>query len=222
MTREQTKAVLMTIIAAYPSYKPAAKTVDVWAAILEPYDYKEIGKGLAAYMRSDTSGFAPTPGQIIAASKTALAPDLSDGEAWGMVVLAMRNSTYGAEREFAKLPEVVRRAVGSPAVLTAWGQLAESSLAGAEASFKRSYKAEVQRADVKDSTAQRISLAETDRYKIPAMDTQAARESTETVRKHQITDALAVKILERLDYHAQDTPKMREDGIKTDFKSTDA
>lgn len=222
MTREQTKAVLMTIVAAYPSYKPAAKTVDVWAAILEPYGYKEIGKGLTAYMRSDTSGFAPAPGQLIAMAKTALAPELSDGEAWGLVVLAMRNSTYGAEREFAKLPEVVRRAVGSPAVLTSWGQLAEASLAGAEASFKRAYKAEVQRADVKDSTTQRISLAETDRYKIPAMEPQVTRESAEKVKKHQITDALAAKILNRLDAHAQDAAKTHEDGTKTNFKNVNA
>lgn len=222
MTREQTKAVLMTIIATYPAYKPAVRAVDVWAAILEPYDYAEIGKGLAAYIRSDTSGYAPSPGQIIAASKAALAPELSDGEAWGLVVLAMRNSTYGAEREFAKLPEVVRRAVGSPAVLTSWGQLAEASLAGAEASFKRSYKAEVQRADVKDSTAQRISLAETDRYKIPTWATQADAESVKQVKKHQITDALAAKILNRLDAHAQDTPESRKDGTKTDFKSVNA
>lgn len=222
MTEAETRKLIGLIVAEYPSFRPSALTPKMWSGTLEPYDFKEIFKGLVYFARNDTSGYAPSPGQLIAMARTALAPELSDGEAWGLVVLAMRNSTYGAEREFAKLPEVVRRAVGSPAVLTSWGQLAEASLAGAEASFKRAYKAEVQRADVKDSTAQRISLAETDRYKIPAWATQADAESVRQVKKHQITDALAAKILNRLDAHAQDTPESRENGAKTDFKSVNA
>ncbi len=160
MTREETKKVLAVISATYPGFKPqdAQTILSAWSMILEPYDYSEIQKGLMAYIRSDTSGFAPAVGQLIGKAQETLSGELSDGEAWGLVIIALRNSTYGAEREFAKLPKVVQKAVGSPQVLTQWGQLEEHMLSGAEASFKRAYKAETARSRAQTSIGGAVKI----------------------------------------------------------------
>ncbi len=153
MTIQETQKLIAVIANTYPAFQPKDPkgTLQAWAWALEPYDFTEVQKGLAAYIRSDTTGFAPSVGQLIGKAKETLSGELTDGEAWGMVVIALRNGTYGAEKEFAKLPEVVQKAVGSPQVITQWAQLEESMLTGAEASFKRAYKTECTRAQAKRS-----------------------------------------------------------------------
>lgn len=160
MTRQETQKILAVISATYPSFKPqdAQTILNAWAMILEPYDYREIQQGLMAFIRSDTSGFAPAVGQLIGKAQKTLSGELSDGEAWGFVIIALRNSTYGAEQEFAKLPKVVQRAVGSPQVLTQWGQLEEHMLSGAESSFKRAYKAETARSRAQASIGGAVQI----------------------------------------------------------------
>lgn len=160
MTIQETRKLITIIASTYPLFQPKDPngTLQAWAWALEPYDFVEVQKGLAAYIRSDTSGYAPSVGQLVGKAKETLSGELSDGEAWGMVVLALRNGTYGAEREFAKLPEVVQRAVGSPQVITQWAQLEESMLTGVEASFKRAYKAESARAQAKRSLAGTVMI----------------------------------------------------------------
>ena len=180
MTVQETKQVIAVIANTYPSFQPKdfEGTVRAWAWALEPYDFTEVQKGLAAYIRNDTSGYAPTVGQLVGKARETLSGELSDGEAWGMVVIALRNGTYGAEREFAKLPEVVQRAVGSPQVITQWAQLEESMLTGAEASFKRAYKAETSRAQSKRSLTGTVMI--TGSMAPKAIETERQQERIET------------------------------------------
>ncbi len=147
MTAQDTKKLMAIIMAMYPTFQPKnpQETLNAWSWALGPYDFQEIQQGLQVYIRSDTSGFAPTVGQLIGKAQETLSGELSDGEAWGMVVLALRNGTYGAEKEFSKLPPAVQKAVGSPQVITQWAQLSESMLTGVESSFKRAYKTETAR-----------------------------------------------------------------------------
>lgn len=116
MTKEDTKKIIAGISSYYPNFKPdnPSATVSIWAAVLEPYNYKLIEKALLEYFRSDTSGFAPTPGQLIAlTNKNAGEQGVTGQEAWSLVMNAMRNSAYNSVDEFAKLPKLVQRAVGS-------------------------------------------------------------------------------------------------------------
>lgn len=147
MTAQETKKLMAIIMAMYPTFQPKnpQETLNAWSWALGPYDFQEIQKGLQVFIRSDTSGFAPTVGQLIGKAQETLSGELSDGEAWGMVVLALRNGIYGAEEEFSKLPPAVQKAVGSPQSIAIWAQWSESMLTGAEASFKRAYKTEVTR-----------------------------------------------------------------------------
>lgn len=67
MTRDETKKIIMLISATYPNFKPAdlTFTVDAWAVMFEGYDYNRVEAALKDYITSDTSGFAPSIGQLV-------------------------------------------------------------------------------------------------------------------------------------------------------------
>jgi hypothetical protein len=63
-----------------------------------------------------------------------------------LVSKAIRNGYYGAEEEFAKLPEVVKKAVGNPANLRAWAHTDEQSIENVvQSNFLRTYRVVVKR-----------------------------------------------------------------------------
>ena len=117
MTREEAKKLIIVITYTYPNYKPQdlSMAVDVWAEMLSDYSYEQASNGLKAFITTDTSGFAPSIGQLIDKihSINPQENELNSNEAWAMVYKALCNSNYHAEEEFAKLPELVQKAVGS-------------------------------------------------------------------------------------------------------------
>ena len=154
MTREEIVNLLMTIQAAYPNYKPQDKTiaVNMWHEMLKDYDAKVVMASLKAFIQTDSSGFAPSVGQIlrkiqiasVSASETIQTPL----EAWALVSKALRNGYYGAEEEFANLPPLVQKAVGSPMNLRNWSQTDLKSIETVVMSqFLSSYKVEQKRAE---------------------------------------------------------------------------
>jgi hypothetical protein len=68
MTRDSVIQMLMIIQASYPNYKPPDKTVTVnmWHEMLQEYDEASAMTALKEFIKTDTSGFAPSIGQIIA------------------------------------------------------------------------------------------------------------------------------------------------------------
>ena len=68
MLREETAKLLMMIQGAYPNYKPDNKTVTIntWNLALSDIPFDLAQKAFLAYLRADTKGFAPAPGQLIA------------------------------------------------------------------------------------------------------------------------------------------------------------
>lgn len=148
MTRDETKKIIRIMADSYPNYKPSniSETVDVWCMMLEDYSYQQIAMALKAYILTDTSGFAPSIGQLIDKLKSTGTPQLTEMEAWSLVSKAIRNGYYGAEEEFAKLPEVVQKAVGNPANLRAWAHTdAESIENVVQSNFLRTYRSVVKR-----------------------------------------------------------------------------
>jgi hypothetical protein len=108
---------------SYPNYKPnnISEMVDVWCMMLEDYNYNQISVALKAYVTSDTSGFAPSIGELIAKIQMISQPqELNEMEAWSLVSKALRNGTYGAVEEFSRLPPTVQEAVGNPDNLRNW------------------------------------------------------------------------------------------------------
>lgn len=135
----------------YPNYKPnnLSETVDVWQMMLDEYSYNQVSIALKAYVTSDTSGFAPSVGEIAAKIQLVSQPQELDGmTAWGLVSKALRNGTYGAVEEFNKLPPLVRQAVGMPDNLKNWAtsdyQTIETVI---QSNFLRTYETIVKRAN---------------------------------------------------------------------------
>lgn len=148
MTREETQKLLAMMQATYPNYNPIDKTasVNVWFAILADCDWKVVQTAFVAYVRENTSGFAPTPGQIIEKIQMLTAPEeLNEMEAWSMVSKAIRNSGYSSQQEFDKLPETVKQAVGSPNQLHAWAIDSEYNESVVSSHFVKCYRTVVER-----------------------------------------------------------------------------
>ncbi len=139
----------MIIASTYPNWHPLdmSFTVDAWTSMLESFTYQEISAALKAFIVSDTSEFAPTPGQIIGLlDRVTNGQELSEMEAWSLVSKALRNGYYGAEQEFEKLPPLVQKAVGAPSQLRNWSQTDSDSVENViQSNFMRTYRAELAR-----------------------------------------------------------------------------
>lgn len=151
MTREETVKIIHIMCDCYPNYKPnnLSETVDVWQMMLDEYSYNQVSIALKAYVTSDTSGFAPSVGEIVAKIQLVSQPQELDGmAAWGLVSKALRNGTYGAVEEFNKLPPLVKQAVGMPDNLKNWAtsdyQTIETVI---QSNFLRTYEVVVKRAN---------------------------------------------------------------------------
>ena len=149
MTREETVKIIRIMVDSYPNYKPndISETVDVWQMMLSDYDYNLVAMALKAYILSDTSGFAPNIGQLVAKIHLLTKPqELSEMEAWSLVSKAIRNSGYNSVEEFVNLPLLVQKAVGTPDNLRNWAvsdyQTIESVI---QSNFLRSYRVVVKR-----------------------------------------------------------------------------
>ena len=150
MTRKETVKIIRIMCDCYPNYKPSdlSETIDTWDMMLEEYSYSQISMALKAYMHSDTSGFAPSIGQLINKLHEVQSPqELNEMEAWLLVGKALRNGTYGAVEEFNKLPPLVQKAVGSPDNLRNWAQTDSESIENVvQSNFMRTYRMVVNRA----------------------------------------------------------------------------
>lgn len=149
MTREETQKILMSVQALFPNYSPPNKTVVVnaWSEMFSEYTYEQVMAGLKAYALTETSGFAPSIGQLIEKIQFLSAPQqLNEMEAWSLVSRAIRNGAYGAEEEFAKLPELVQKAVGQPSQIRQWAMTDFDSIENViQSNFMRTYRTVCQR-----------------------------------------------------------------------------
>ena len=151
MTREETVEIIHIICDCYPNFKPEdlSRTIDAWQVMLEEYSCEQVAVALKAYITSNTSGFAPSVGELVAKIQLVSQPQELDGmTAWGLVSKALRNGTYGAVEEFKKLPPLVRQAVGMPDNLKNWAtsdyQTIETVI---QSNFLRTYETVVKRAN---------------------------------------------------------------------------
>ena len=148
MTREETKKVLMMVQAAYPNYKPLDKTVaiDTWNLLLSEYTYQQVENGLRVYILSDISGFPPSIGQIVDKIKMISGSEqINELEAWALVSKAISNSAYNSANEFAKLPDIVQKAVGDPEYLRRCAIDEKYNESVVSSNFMRAYKKELER-----------------------------------------------------------------------------
>lgn len=163
MTRDETIKILMIIQAAYPNYKPPDKTVavNVWAEMLSDIPYDQVSVAVKAYIQTDTSGFAPSIGNISEKVQFIFSEedDLNESAAWAIVWRAICNSGYHAEEEYNKLPPIVQRAVGSPRQLREWGLMENidgKSIVVLQSNFQRVFRIEKEREKERKKLSQNI------------------------------------------------------------------
>ena len=67
LTKEETKKILRIMCNCFQNFRPSniAETTEVWGMMLSDYTYQQISVALKSYILSDTSGFAPTIGQLV-------------------------------------------------------------------------------------------------------------------------------------------------------------
>ena len=136
------------MVDSYPNYKPnnISETVDVWQMMLSDYDYNLVAMALKAYILSDTSGFAPSIGQLVDKMKSITNPqELNEMEAWALVCDALKNCGYNYAEEYAKLPPLVQKAVGLPTQLQTWALTENLNKDVVGSNFMRCYRIEVER-----------------------------------------------------------------------------
>ena len=149
MTKKEVRQLLAMTQAVYPNYNPPSReaAVNAWLMCLSQYDNNVVMAAFKAYITTDTSGFAPSIGQLLDKLHTIQSPqELNEMEAWSLVSKALRNGYYGAVEEFDKLPPLVQKAVGSPDNLRNWSQTDVKAIETViQSNFIRSYAAIVKR-----------------------------------------------------------------------------
>ena len=208
LTREETQRILMGIQVLYPSYKVdnsmKTATVDMWTEMLSDMTYEQVQRAVREFSATDNKGFAPVVGQIrdiIAGWKTDI---MDEGVAWLMVYQALGNGYYGAEIEFNKLPDDIRRALGGASQLRQWSMMDADDLSVAESNFKRQYREVIQR-------RQKLNrIPEHDRIQIEsapvAMIEEKTKEETGTKRA---SEEFVARLLEKWRAEADDFDRAR-------------
>lgn len=130
MNTTETQKILALIYTIYPNFHPIDPelTVKTWQKILELDEYQNIEDALMVYTRTDTSGFAPSPGKLHMMIADRLSDEIDEGEIMTMLTMASRNANYGFQAEFDKMPKALQKAVGSPTNIRNWGQMEQDQL----------------------------------------------------------------------------------------------
>lgn len=146
MTREDVQKLLAMIQTVYPNYKPPDKTaaVNAWTLALEDFNENEVVLAFKAYMTTNTTGFAPVPGQLIEIIQTIANPqELNEMEAWSLVRKAISHSDF--QENYAKLPPTIQKALGDASQLRVWAVDTHFDEGVESSNFMRCYRTEVKR-----------------------------------------------------------------------------
>lgn len=137
MTAQEASGFLSKLALAYPAQYArlgAAELkgqIELWSGTMEGYSLEQAVVGLQVFLRGDTKGFAPVPGQVIDCIERARRPaeaGYTNTECISLIRRAIGDALYHAEEAFERLPELCKRAVGTPRNLTEWAQLDTSAV----------------------------------------------------------------------------------------------
>lgn len=147
MTKKEMAEIIAIMQANYPDdFRGMSDTamnakINLWFMQFRDDDYKEVLTAVMAHIATDTNRFMPPVGVIKAKLvEIRLPEDMTELEAWELVQKALWKSAYNSGEEFAKLPPVVQKLVGSPRQLQEWSALENKALTVVASNFQRSYK----------------------------------------------------------------------------------
>lgn len=188
MEREETKKIIRIMCDSYPNFKPnnVSETIDVWNMMLSEYTYNQISVALKSYVLSDTSGFAPSIGQLVGMVHSIEKPQsLNEMEAWAIVSKAIRNSSYHYVEEFLKLPSEIQRAVGTPEQLKIWAMDEDYNETVVMSNFQRAYRAQL------------VQNANMEKLPQQARNMIAANENPERIAMQDRINSLSISLMEK-------------------------
>lgn len=147
MTRKETGIIMDILTAAYPRFcagnTDMRNVINLWAEMFANDDVALVAAAVKSVIESDEKGFPPSIGQVKAKMRLLTsAGEPTESDVWNVVKKALRNGIYDAAKEFAALPPVVKRIVGSPEQLREWSTMDSETVHSVVASnFQRSYRA---------------------------------------------------------------------------------
>jgi len=174
MNKIETTRILKLVAGAYPKTfniddpDKLSIQMEIWSSCFESETYMQVAQALKYHISTDTSGFPPVLGKLKEAIFKIGNPNvLSEAEAWAYVKVALKNSLYGSEEEFDKLPPIVQKVVGSGSMLRSWAMNDSDEINTVIASnFQRSYRSILQshkeNAMLPDSVKKAIGLNNVD------------------------------------------------------------
>lgn len=148
MTRDEVKTIIRIMVATWPNYKPAdlSQTVDVWTEMIGDINFGLAKAAIKAYAQTDTTGFAPSVGQLRAkVVELTSRQSMSEADAWETIVRAVRRSSYYSVEEFNKLSPELQEAVGGPETLRSLAAEDESRISFAKPGIMKNFQIAQQR-----------------------------------------------------------------------------
>lgn len=142
MTIDETRQLIKLMAVTYPNYKPEnlEDTAEAWFLVVNDIAFEDMKEALRTYIRTNTTGFAPVPAQLIEIVYDKHTDHPTADEAWLMVKKAISDGYYHSVEQFNALPEIVRRAVVSPDNLRNWSCMDSETINSVTASnFRKSY-----------------------------------------------------------------------------------
>lgn len=148
MNLVETAKLMAVLETAYPMFY-AKKTqqeredaIRLWAEMFADEPGELVAMAVKALIKTRASTFPPGIGEITEKIQQLTQPnEMTELEAWGLVLKAIGNSNYNSGEEFQKLPPVLQKLVGSPSQLREWAAMDSETLNSVVASnFQRSYK----------------------------------------------------------------------------------
>lgn len=148
MNLVETAKLMAVLETAYPMFY-AKKTqqeredaIRLWAEMFADEPGEVVAMAVKALIKSRASTFPPSIGEITEKIHQITQPEqMTEMEAWSLVLKAIGNSNYNSGEEFNKLPPVLQRLVGAPSQLREWAAMDSETLNSVVASnFQRSYK----------------------------------------------------------------------------------
>lgn len=181
MTTNEATRLIRIISTAFPSYRPQYDddmlndAIELWTMMFANDSYQVVIAAVKSYIEDGRNKYAPSIGEIKEImSSVRVAGELSEAEAWNMVLKALQNGTYHAQEEFDKLPEDIQRAIGSPAYLRELAISEDLNTAVESSNFYRNYRA------VRDRRRQAESLPENVRQVLQHESIETATENKQT------------------------------------------
>lgn len=175
MTNQETAKIITIIQSLYPNaYKgknesDMANIIFAWGTVLSDYPYGVVEKAVKQHALTSDSSYPPAVTdltKIIREWTKDPKDEITAQEAWSSLVRVMQSGDfhYEPQKTFDKLPELLRKSVGSAAELKRWALMDLSELEFVKNNYIKSFN------ELKEIHEKRAALPEVVLTKLPKLN----------------------------------------------------